>query len=599
MEKDNILVKGSISNPSTKLRVNDKYRLTIFKNNICTEDFYIRKERLNLLDEILKTIIKEDKSSNVFIEYMGRRETDNEKTHFIFDYLREVSFNDFITVINDFKVNTYLDVIDDKKEKINLPKDVRNMLSYSVFGFNLTYEDKVFRFLGQIKILDKFKKLKLESLIPLFEYKEANINYYINYDYVNSNYVLYSNKLLLSSINLEDIFKYFNEEKSDNYSYPLNLYNSLISTFNNHKIKLNNISKLYIKHTPYVEFKEGKVLTIPSVEYETVALVNSKRFRLGGAKFLIKDINDIGVSFKVEEATNMLINERPLTKNEIINLKFEENKSLRIVSDKGKENWDIKASKASFKKEYRRIEYGKIINILESLPIYKELCDIEKYETAKSLMLFLYFIGIRDDDDTLKEFYKVLYNNSELYEEFISKYNIEVVERIKTFDDFLAKKVYKEKLSFVESLVDANYLTYPHFIFSTFDFFERDKLMHDFSNEIKELITKDSFKEYLEKLFVTNGLYRNLNDEDKKSFKNSLTLLSLKYFEDTLRGENWKYYLEREVLKGVSEDDLSYAIITLLSNDMEENERYRYLEVAQKKYLEGVLKVPFSYKEVK
>ena len=103
------------------------------------------------------------------------------------------------------------------------------------------------------------------------------------------------------------------------------------------------------------------------------------------------------------------------------------------------------------------------------------------------------------------------------------------------------------------------------------------------------MITKETFKEYLIKLFEQNSLYQKVS----KNFEYMLNLLSNMYYVDIKNGEDKKYYIEKLVIDNTKEDDLSYNISVLLSAYIKDEKlREEYLEDLQDKYTKGELKEP-------
>ena len=179
--------------------------------------------------------------------------------------------------------------------------------------------------------------------------------------------------------------------------------------------------------------------------------------------------------------------------------------------------------------------------------------------------------------------------DSNLYEEFITDYNIKEVEKNTTFKSFNDKKIFVEKVNFVDTLIKYNFLSYPRYIFSTVSYFDKDKIMKEFDYIFNKMITKETFKEYLIKLFEQNSLYQKVS----KNFEYMLNLLSNMYYVDIKNGEDKKYYIEKLVIDNTKEDDLSYNISVLLSAYIKDEKlREEYLEDLQDKYTKGELKEP-------
>jgi len=285
--------------------------------------------------------------------------------------------------------------------------------------------------------------------------------------------------------------------------------------------------------------------------------------------------------------SNVLIDKKVINKNDVLTFKMNEEHVFKLDSKDGIETWNFVFKRGTFKKEYRRIHFEKIKQILEKKDNFKDLTIVEKYETYKSILLFLYFINQKQDEGKLDELYSLLDGN--LYEEFLTDYNIKEVEKNTTFKSFNDKKIFVEKVSFVDTLVKYNWLSYPRYIFSTISYFNKDKIMRDFDIMFNQMISKTSFKDYLIKLFEQNSLYQNVS----KNFEYMLNLLSNMYYVDIKNGEDKKYYIEKLVINNTKEDDLSYSISVLVSAYIrDEKVREKYLDELQEKYRKGDLKEP-------
>ena len=117
--------------------------------------------------------------------------------------------------------------------------------------------------------------------------------------------------------------------------------------------------------------------------------------------------------------------------------------------------------------------------------------------------------------------------------------------------------------------------------------------MKEFDYIFNKMITKETFKEYLIKLFEQNSLYQKVS----KNFEYMLNLLSNMYYVDIKNGEDKKYYIEKLVIDNTKEDDLSYNISVLLSAYIKDEKlREEYLEDLQDKYTKGELKEPIYNK---
>ena len=601
-------LKMSLKNPSQKIRISDSNKVTIYQNNVCVEDFYISKEKFDSIDLIMSYILEESTNSQDYVIYKDIKETNKEKVTVIANIIKNVSLKEFLILSNNLKI------IEEEKTDI-IPKEVLKMIEYSDFGFVLTTRNKIYRFLGKNKILLKLEEFSSKSLLPLFS---CNKKIFIDYNYDKNIYqVIKDNEVIYENVDITNVFDYLDEYKienkkiteyedlicidcesrgmlneiSKNSNFSLNLLEGFNDTLFNFNKDLNNTSKIYISHVPYVSKNNNSLLVIPKIEEYTIDLVNDIEFKISNLTLKVKSLNNKEISLKAISKSNILMDKKVVNKNDVLTFKMNEEHVFSLDSKEGIETWNFKFKKETFKKEYRRIHFEKIKQILERKDEFKKLTTLEKYETYKALVLFLYFINQKQDEAKLDELYSLL--DSNLYEEFITDYNIKEVEKNTTFKSFNDKKIFVEKVNFVDTLVKYNFLSYPRYIFSTVSYFDKDKIMKEFDYIFNKMITKETFKEYLIKLFEQNSLYQKVS----KNFEYMLNLLSNMYYVDIKNGEDKKYYIEKLVIDNTKEDDLSYNISVLLSAYIKDEKlREEYLEDLQDKYTKGELKEPIYNK---
>ena len=601
-------LKMSLKNPSQKIRISDSNKVTIYQNNVCVEDFYISKEKFDSIDLIMSYILEESTNSQDYVIYKDIKETNEEKVTVIANIIKNVSLKEFLILSNNLKI------IEEEKTDI-IPKEVLKMIEYSDFGFVLTTRNKIYRFLGKNKILLKLEEFSSKSLLPLFS---CNKKIFIDYNYDKNIYqVIKDNEVIYENVDITNVFDYLDEYKienkkiteyedlicidcesrgmlneiSKNSNFSLNLLEGFNDTLFNFNKDLNNTSKIYISHVPYVSKNNNSLLVIPKIEEYTIDLVNDIEFKISNLTLKVKSLNNKEISLKAMSKSNILMDKKVVNKNDVLTFKMNEEHVFSLDSKEGIETWNFKFKKETFKKEYRRIHFEKIKQILERKDEFKKLTTLEKYETYKALVLFLYFINQKQDEAKLDELYSLL--DSNLYEEFITDYNIKEVEKNTTFKSFNDKKIFVEKVNFVDTLVKYNFLSYPRYIFSTVSYFDKDKIMKEFDYIFNKMITKETFKEYLIKLFEQNSLYQKVS----KNFEYMLNLLSNMYYVDIKNGEDKKYYIEKLVIDNTKEDDLSYNISVLLSAYIKDEKlREEYLEDLQDKYTKGELKEPIYNK---
>lgn len=597
-------LKMSLKNPSQKIRISNSNKVTVYQNNVCVEDFYISKEKFSSIDLIMSYVLEENSSSEEYVMYNNKKETNKEKIEVISSILKEVKLKEFLDISRNLTVS--------KDENTDIiPIEILKMVEYSDFGFCLTTRNKTYRFLGKNKILLKIEELFSKSLLPLFS---CNRKIFVDYNYNKNIYqVIKDNEIIYENTDIKNVFDYLDEYKIENKkiteyedlicidcesrgmlnelskecNFPLNLYEGFNDTLFNFNKDLNNTSKVYISHVPYVSNNNNALLVIPKIEEYTIDLINDIEFKISNLTLKVKSLNSKEISLKAITKSNVLIDKKVINKNDVLTFKMNEEHVFKLDSKDGIETWNFVFKRGTFKKEYRRIHFEKIKQILEKKDNFKDLTIVEKYETYKSILLFLYFINQKQDEGKLDELYSLLDGN--LYEEFLTDYNIKEVEKNTTFKSFNDKKIFVEKVSFVDTLVKYNWLSYPRYIFSTISYFNKDKIMRDFDIMFNQMISKTSFKDYLIKLFEQNSLYQNVS----KNFEYMLNLLSNMYYVDIKNGEDKKYYIEKLVINNTKEDDLSYSISVLVSAYIrDEKVREKYLDELQEKYRKGDLKEP-------
>ena len=597
-------LKMSLKNPSQKIRISNSNKVTVYQNNVCVEDFYISKEKFSSIDLIMSYVLEENSSSEEYVMYNNKKETNKEKIEVISSILKEVKLKEFLDISRNLTVS------EDENTDI-IPIEILKMVEYSDFGFCLTTRNKTYRFLGKNKILLKIEELFSKSLLPLFS---CNRKIFVDYNYNKNIYqVIKDNEIIYENTDIKNVFDYLDEYKIENKkiteyedlicidcesrgmlnelskecNFPLNLYEGFNDTLFNFNKDLNNTSKVYISHVPYVSNNNNALLVIPKIEEYTIDLINDIEFKISNLTLKVKSLNSKEISLKAITKSNVLIDKKVINKNDVLTFKMNEEHVFNLDSKDGIETWNFVFKRGTFKKEYRRIHFQKIKQILEKKDNFKDLTIVEKYETYKSILLFLYFINQKQDEGKLDELYSLLDGN--LYEEFLTDYNIKEVEKNTTFKSFNDKKIFVEKVSFVDTLVKYNWLSYPRYIFSTISYFNKDKIMRDFDIMFNQMISKTSFKDYLIKLFEQNSLYQNVS----KNFEYMLNLLSNMYYVDIKNGEDKKYYIEKLVINNTKEDDLSYSISVLVSAYIrDEKVREKYLDELQEKYRKGDLKEP-------
>lgn len=386
------------------------------------------------------------------------------------------------------------------------------------------------------------------------------------------------------------------EREEAKKAYRLDIVSSLKKVSANYAFNLNETAKLIVSHLPFYEQKESlTIIAVPEIEENDYSVIEGRNIDLGRIVLKTISLNKQKAVFEVVKAPLVVdMQGNSLKKGSKLELEFDKEKSFRLNKSGAMETWAITLDKASFERELRNIEYGRIMKLLKETESYKKYGEIEKFETKNSVMLFLYFVMQNGDEKVQAELEKIIKNKEKLYEEFISKYNVEqaVLEK-DLLASFTDKEKFIEKVNFVRGLIDSNWLDYPRYIFGQHRYFERDLLMEDYINYRNDSLSVEAFRLYLEKLFEEFNLFKKLDIEAKENLDLCLDYLSRVYKNDTVYGETLKYEVEKQILIDESEEELSLLISKLCHrgiSDYNDFKEYEYL--VQELYRKGELKYP-------
>jgi len=364
----------------------------------------------------------------------------------------------------------------------------------------------------------------------------------------------------------------------------------------NYRINFNDTQKLVVEHLPYYELPNSfSVIQIPEIEFDKMTLLPKSEIDFGKIKFKVAELDSKHVDLLVTMAENILDKEgNKLKKGSHLILDLKSEITLRIDKKNAMETWTIRMEQSTFEKELRNIDFGKILNLIEKLPLYKTLGNIEKYELKKSLMLFINFVMQNHDEKKLQELYKILNDNKELYEEFITKYNIENALKDKnslpTYED---KKEFVEKLNYVKGLIEAKWLDYPRFIFNSHSFFEDDYFLQEFISGLDESLQENDFSDYLLKTFKQYKVFNSLDEVGRDNLQKCLEYLSVLYQKNPFIGESNKYRLEKNFMIGFEEEDIALLISKLCRKGIKDYSVFvEYDAMMKEKYRIGELQYP-------
>ena len=385
-------------------------------------------------------------------------------------------------------------------------------------------------------------------------------------------------------------------KKIDNKKLTNLMIKTLDNSFDNYQIDFNETAKLVVEHLPYYEISSGfDVIQIPEIEMDKITLLPNSEIDLGKFKLKVSKLDNNMVDLVVVSASSIINQEgSKIKKQDHIVLDLHNEFSLRLNKSEAMESWSLKMEKSTFEAELRNIDYLKIISLVEKTPSYKSLGNIEKYELSKSVMLFIDFVMKNGDYDKLKELYRILEKEPTLYEEYITKYNIDCSNELNNvFPTYDSKKTYSMKLNYINGLVNAKWLDYPRYIFGTLNCFSNDPFLEEFACQLNDSLTETDFSDYLKRLFSTSNLFTNLDEVGQENLDKCLNYLSVLYKYNPVIGEENKYKIEREFMIGATDEDISLLISKVCRRGIKDYSTFiEYESIMKEKYRLGNLKYP-------
>lgn len=562
-----------------------------------------KEDKIIELDNLKRVYIRENGQLNdCFISKAVYDKITKNKKMGILDAVKNLSIYEIIEALDETLVHDNNKIIIEKIYDYKFPLGVLKVLSFSKHSF--TFNDIYFP--GFIEIV-KDKEAINKKRVYLAIYKDFKLFFNINNEYYEA---YLDNVLKIKEISLKRLilkchsFKEnkLNEENIEIETLNVNpkpLHNYIKDymgdLLHNFDIELNDSKKLIVEHLPKIDLNSS-IVEIPETVTTEFILNPNTNIDLGNIEFKVKDVNSKKVLLEVIKTSKIIKeDESRMKKGEVLELDYKNKYSFSLKDNFYQETWDLSLAKSTFDKELRYVDFHRIINSINELDYVKDYTEIERLETDKSIILFLYLVMQNNDYESLNKLYKIIKDKKALYEEYITKYNIEKAMLEKDMlDSFEAKKRFLEKSRFTTSLADANFLTYPRYIFESMNYFLRDDIMKSFKEEKSFRLEKDAFKKYLYKLFEEHDYYENLNDIDKNSLEKALDRLSIIYKNDLSYGEDIKYEIEEALFQEVLEEDLSLLISNILLHNIKDKTSYLNLEEKIKSlYLKGQLKIPY------
>ncbi len=385
------------------------------------------------------------------------------------------------------------------------------------------------------------------------------------------------------------------DEKEAVY-YPSDILSSITNTFENFVVNLNDHQKLVVEHLPYYELNDSfGIIQVPEIELNDYSLIPGKEIKIDKIKFLVHDLTHNRVDLIVKSAPNIYMeNGTKLRKESHIVIGLNDEYTFKLHKNDAMETWTIRMNQATFERELRELDYHNILSLVSKTKYYPQLGNLEKYELQKTIMLFLNLVMKKQDYDTLDKLYKIIKNDKEKYEEFVTDYVLQDAYKQKdTLPSYEDKKDFLEKINFVRGLVDSNWLDYPRYIFGSHNYFAKDAFLKNYLEDLNEKLQESAFYDYLKKILNEYNLFKDLDKEGTKNLELCLQYLSLVYKHNPYVGENAKYKIEKAILIGVSEEDLALLISKICRRGIKEYANFREYETnLREKYRVGELKYP-------
>ena len=371
--------------------------------------------------------------------------------------------------------------------------------------------------------------------------------------------------------------------------------NSLTDSINNYRINYNDSMKLVVEHIPYYQNDNSfGVVQIPELEVKKHTLLPGIYLDFDKIKFKVLKLMEDKVELLIEKATN-ISNEQgdKIKKGDII--KMDSSTEIVYLLDKkdAMESWTFKMEKTVYDKELRRVEYTKLLNCIKAKTNYETLTNIEKVETQKSIMLFVDLISKNNETEKLDELYSVI-KNKEDYAKYITEYNNNQAHKDKdSLPSYDHKKEFLEKLKYVDTLISTNAITYPRFIYSSFNYFDGEQMLEDYLEDLNNNIKENDFSNYLKKVFKHNEIFTNLDEVGKDNLNKCLEYLSVVYKQHPEIGEEEKYKIENALIITSEDEDIALLISKLCRKGIKDYNSFKeYDSLIKEEYRTGNLKYP-------
>ena len=371
--------------------------------------------------------------------------------------------------------------------------------------------------------------------------------------------------------------------------------NSLTDSVNNYRIKFNDSMKLVVEHIPYYENNNSfGVVQIPQLEVNKYTLLPGGSIDFDRLKFKVVSLTAEKAELLIDKATN-ISNESGDKIKRGDTVKLNSNSELVYLLDKkdAMESWTFRLEKTVYEKEFRHIEYNKLLNLIKFKTNYEQLTNIEKLETQKSIMLFMNLIMTNNEPNKLEELYEVI-KNGDNYAKYVTEYNNNCAYQDKdSLPSYSHKKDFLEKLKLVNNLIEKDQLTYPRFIYSSYNYFDGEQILEDYLDDINESIKENDFSNYLKGLFKEKSLFVGLDELGRYNLNKCLEYLSVLYKFHPIIGEEDKYKIENTIMESTNDEDMALLISKLCRKGIKDYNSFKeYDSLMKEEYRTGNLKYP-------
>ena len=464
----------------------------------------------------------------------------------------------------------------DKKDLKNSKKDTNQNKEYLLGKFNL-FKDK--------------SRYKLNN--STFEIKKSDVKTLGNDD--EQEFVV--TKDLIDDIreSVRKSLKKLEKEELAELDLERLIDNSLLDSINNHRINYNDSMKLVVEHIPYYQNDNSfGVVQIPELEVKKYTLLPGISLDFDRIKFKVLKLTEEKLELLIEKATNISDESGDkIKKGDIV--KMDSTTELIYLLDKkdAMESWTFRMEKTVYEKELRRLEYSKLLKSIKNKTNYETLANIEKYETQKSIMLFIDLISKNDEINKLDELYNII-NNKGNYARFITEYNNNQAHNDKdSLPSYDHKKEFLEKLKYVNTLISTNAITYPRYIYSSFNYFDGEQILEDYLEDINKSLRENDFSNYLKGLFKQNEVFTKLDEVGKYNLNKCLDYISSVYKHNPSIGEEEKYKIENTLIITSEDEDLALLVSKLCRKGIKDYDIFKeYDSLIKEEYRTGNLKYP-------